>query len=112
MLELVDSLNSIRFLLTLFSQFNTLLVSSKLGNGFSSWNSLSGESGMRAVVTYVGRVHIEKEDGGIEELSMRDQSVEVIGAEGDSIYVCKTIGFPWVGKFRIRRENVRIIEEE
>lgn len=66
---------------------------------------------MRAVVTYEGRVRIEKEDGGIQELSMRDQIVEVIGAEGDNIYVCKAIGFPWVGKFTISRENVRIIEE-
>jgi hypothetical protein len=66
---------------------------------------------MRAVVTYGGRVDIEKENGGIEELPMRDQIVEVIGAEGDNIYVCKTIGFPWVGKFTISRENVRIIED-
>ena len=66
---------------------------------------------MRAVVIYEGRVHIEKEDGGIEELPMRDQIVEIIGAKGDNIYVCKTIGFPWVGKFTISKENVRIIEE-
>jgi hypothetical protein len=82
----------------------------ELSKGFTTGNSIE-ESGMGAVVTYEGRVRIEKEDGGIQELSMRDQIVEVIGAEGDNIYVCKTIGFPWVGKFTISRENVRIIEE-
>jgi len=42
---------------------------------------------------------------------MRDQIVEIIGTEGHNIYVCKTIGFPWVGKFTISRENVKMIEE-
>ena len=65
---------------------------------------------MRAVVTYGGRVHIEKEDGGIEILPMQDQIVEVIGVEGDNIYVCETIGFPRVGKFTISKENAKIID--
>ena len=66
---------------------------------------------MTAVVTYEGRVHIEKDDGSIVSLPMQDQIVEIIGVEGDNIYVCKTIGFPWVGKFTISKTNVRIINE-
>jgi len=66
---------------------------------------------MRAVVTYEGRVHIEKDDGRSVTLPMQDQTVEIIGVEDDNIYVCKTIGFPWVGKFTINRKNVKIIEE-
>jgi hypothetical protein len=66
---------------------------------------------MREVVIYEGRVHVEKDDGSIVSLPMQDQIVEIIGAEGNNIYVCKTIGFPWISKFAINRENVRIIEE-
>ena len=65
---------------------------------------------MIAVVRYEGPVHIEREDGTIEILPMEGQVVEIIGTEGDSIYVCQTVGYPWVGTFKINKEDVMLIE--
>ena len=64
---------------------------------------------MIAVVKYEGQVHIEKEDGTIEALPMEGQVVEIIGTEGDDIYVCQTAGYSWVGTFKINKDDVMLI---
>lgn len=64
---------------------------------------------MEAIVKFDGRIEIEKEDGTISTLNLKDQRVKIISTEGDNIYWCEPIGFPWKGKFSINKSNLQLI---
>jgi len=64
---------------------------------------------VEAIVKFDGRIDVEKEDGTISTLNLKDQRVKIISTEGDNIYWCEPIGFPWKGKFSINKSNLQII---
>ena len=64
---------------------------------------------MEAIVKFDGSIDVEKEDGTILTLNLNDQRVKIISTEGDNIYWCEPIGFPWKGKFSINKSNLKII---
>jgi hypothetical protein len=65
---------------------------------------------MEAIVKYDGPIDVEKNDGAVSRLNLRDQRVKIISIEGDNIYSCEPIGFPWKGKFSINRDFLNILE--
>ncbi|MCJ7812553.1 hypothetical protein MUP95_04440 [bacterium] len=66
---------------------------------------------MEATVTFNGPIDVDKEDGTTSRLNLNGQRVKIISREGDNIYWCEPIGFPWKGKFSINKSNLQIIRE-
>ncbi len=64
---------------------------------------------MEAIVKFNGSIDIEKDDSTITRLNLFDQRVRIISREGDNIYWCEPIGFPWKGKFSINKTNLQLI---
>lgn len=64
---------------------------------------------MEAIVKYNDPIDVAKDDGTIVRLNLNGQRVKIISTEGDNIYWCEPIGFPWKGKFSISGGNLKII---
>jgi hypothetical protein len=65
---------------------------------------------MKAKVLYEGdNIFVYKDDGTCVRRCLLGQTVEVIGREGDNIYICRTIEPEVVGTFTVHEEKVEIL---